>query len=802
VDVRIKVSDSLGLYFDGIEATYDLENPLGIKLPTVSLAAGDYRAAYFVKTPICIELEDLPDGSGMSLTANISETVYWTSGDITYNTLVERRLDCCTRWQGLFIVIGGVLGLVTWLGIANSGGGGGGAHVGGLIVGIIVWAIISMVTQAVLPGPLKYDNTTDTVDWSQGIAINDGTVLGRISFAQGFDFEKQFKGLDLSAYGYALTDETTFKVVSTLVDDIEVTRTLLTEGEVAEVTAILANREGTDISAVVSLTCNNGFSDVKTADVSAGEFSKLTFTNIVLPVGKYVCSLHGKTVEFTVVPRPFLAFHESQYARDLGETLLVTGDTNFEDGGQITVSVGKRIDDQQYRESYSATVTAEGGLFKFSIPTGELPEGKLEVLVSSPDKVTQSSVELLLVKRFTQISVDAIILPRGLLITGERLLGLVSVRNTGNAEWYGSIEILSDGMKVGEVSGKVVAGELKDLPFEIGLGRAGAQVLQIGATQLPISVLEVPWIRMSTADTVPLGEPVIVIVSTNLTEGQIRIKISKQTNTGAITSDSKIISLTAGINDPVELDANEPGVYLIESSSIVALGSHVIKDAVPVQVLGTDGNLIYKLRPEPKDKIEFGTEATIQVEVENTSRDRMVAPFVVLVNGIKLAQSYPTTVPAGEIISKPIHIPFEMLKEGYNTIEVDQRVQQIEVLPLATSSGSNEVSTDELWLNLHATNTDVPSGTAIIIEAAATNTTSLPIDLQMILILGPGLTVSGGNCTSNTCNWADILDNGKTIRPWNVNVHVRETSKITLKYSYMVENEKINGELVLNITAR
>ena len=328
------------------------------------------------------------------------------------------------------------------------------------------------------------------------------------------------------AYGYTLAGETTFKVVSTLVDDIEVPRTLLTEGESAEITAILVNRDETDISAEVSLICNNGYSETGTAKVSAGAFGKIIFTDIVLPAGEHVCSLHGKSVELTVVPRPFLAFHGTRYSGDLGEIISVTGDTNLEDGVRIALSIGKQISGQEYRESYSATGTAEGGYFEFSIPTGGLPEGDLQISASSSDQMISSSVDLVLVKHFTQISVESIIIPRGPLISGERLHGLASIRNTGNADWGGSIEILSGGINAGAVSGTVISGELKDLPFEIVLGRAGKRMLQIGGRELPISVMGVPWIKMSADDTVDLGESVVVWVSTNLTE-VIRVALSR-----------------------------------------------------------------------------------------------------------------------------------------------------------------------------------------------------------------------------------------------------------------------------------
>ena len=805
VDVRAKVSDPLGLYFEGIEATYDLD-PTGsishdIRLPPVSLAAGDYRATYYVKNPICIELKDHPDGTGMSLTARLPDSVYWTAGDITYDTLERRREDCCTGWQILFIVIGGVIGLIVWGGISSAGKESDAAMWWGLVAGGIVWLIISGSIVAVLPGPLKYDDATSTVDWSQSIAIDDGAILGQIYFPEGFDVKKQFKGLGSSAYGYTLAGETTFKVVSTLVDDIEVPRTLLTEGEAAEITAILINREDTDITAEVNLSCNNGFSATGRAEVSAGAFGKLTFTNIILPVGKHVCGLHGKTVELTVVPRPFLAFHETQYIGDLGETILVTGATNFESGSQIVVSVSKQIVDQEYRESYSVTVTAEGGLFEFSIPTGGLPEGNLQVSVSSPDQMTRSSVELVLVKRFTQVSVESITLPRGLLIFGARLRGLASVRNTGNAEWKGSIEILSGGMNVGEVSGNVAAGEFKDLPFEIILGGVGERILQIGASQLPISVMGVPWIRMSADDTVDLGKPVIVSVSTNLTQGQIRIKISRQTAAGAMAGASKIVSITGDANYSVSLDANEPGIYLIESSSLLDLGSHNVQDAFSVQVLGAEGTLIYRLRADPSETIVIGTEAEIHLKVENTSQKEILAPIEVLVNGAQHT-NIPTTVKAGEKILKTIPIPFEMLKVGYNTVEIDQRVQQIQVFPLATASGSELVSTDQFTFSLHATETDVLSGTEVLVTAAATNTTTQPLELQMILTLGPGLTTPGGSsCSFITCTWTRTVHAGRTTGPI-VSVHVNETSKITLQYSYWLGTDQIKGDLELRLTAR
>jgi len=167
VDVRAKVSDPLGLYFEGIEATYDLD-PTGsishdIRLPPVSLAAGDYRATYYVKNPICIELKDHPDGTGMSLTARLPDWVYWTAGDITYDTLERRREDCCTGWQILFIVIGGLIGLIVWRGVYTSGKESDAAAWWGLIAGFIVWLIISGSITAALPGPLKYVSRKDSM---------------------------------------------------------------------------------------------------------------------------------------------------------------------------------------------------------------------------------------------------------------------------------------------------------------------------------------------------------------------------------------------------------------------------------------------------------------------------------------------------------------------------------------------------------------------------------------------------------------------------------------------------------------
>ena len=143
-----------------------------------------------------------------------------------------------------------------------------------------------------------------------------------------------------------------------------------------------------------------------------------------------------------------------------------------------------------------------------------------------------------------------------------------------------------------------------------------------------------------------------------------------------------------------------------------------------------------------------------------------------------------------------------MLKVGYNTVEIDQRVQQIHVFPLATTSGSELVSTDQFTFSLHATETDVLSGTEVLVTAAATNTTTQPLELQMILTLGPGLTTPGGSsCSFITCTWTDTLYAGRTTGPI-VSVHVNETSKITLKYSYWLGTDQIKGDLELRLRAR
>ena len=240
---------------------------------------------------------------------------------------------------------------------------------------------------------------------------------------------------------------------------------------------------------------------------------------------------------------------------------------------------------------------------------------------------------------------------------------------------------------------------------------------------------------------------------------------------------------------------------MIESSSLLDLGSHGIQDAVSVQVLGAEGTLIYRLRSDPSDTVVFGTDVAVQIEAENTSQTNMSAPIEVLVNGNQ-HRNLPANVGPGEVISKTIPIPFNVLEEGYNTVQIDQRVQQIQVLPLVTVSGSSLISTDEFTFSLHATDTDVISGTEVLITASATSTTTQPLELQLILALGPGLTTSGGSgCTSIMCTWTDELSGGRTTGPV-VAVHVRETSQITLKYSYRLGNDRINGDIVLPIRAR
>ena len=483
---------------------------------------------------------------------------------------------------------------------------------------------------------------------------------------------------------------------------------------------------------------------------------------------------------------------KSLYESDIGQPVLISGHTNLKDSQQIILTVSKLFDNQPSNEITRKVVEVGSGTFELAIETDNFLEGKYELRVSSVDGTLKNDAELQLTKRFVQLKVEGISLPDRPMAIGDTISGNVTVRNLGNKTWIGDLSVSLGGHHVSDAQGEITPQTVKELPFTFTPKFKGQQILEIEELEKTIMISGVPWIRIDPPKPINVNQPLRIEFDTNLKKGQILTRLTRD----GISRESLITTLDNANNCCSLLFSGdllkEPGTYVINSSSSLYLESDKVGDQVSVEVI-EHGNkqLVYEILPEPSDYVQEGREISIRLFIRNPG-DKITKTLEMKVND--QFSEIPITLAGGNKVTERV-IDIGTLPLGYNRVEIDGRVRNIHVVPGTASNEVSRIITAELVASLQSPQTQLRQGDATIVNISLTNRTEQGIQVTSILMIPPGMHISGGTCTSVQCT-LDVTLPAKTDRANFFNVQVSETATIEALISYRIGKKMYPSETI------
>jgi hypothetical protein len=746
-----------------------------LPLELTSLPKGRYKVKAFQKMPICLsyELSASEELYTADFLADIPNPLYWPEGQANWaRNPVPVKSACCTWVQNVVIAVAVLLLLVSPILIVLAFWPRKNWRyrlkclIGGLSAFVAMLFLTGFVS--IMTGPIEQSTETITRSFSFEADASD-IAPGQHLFSETLEgFQNAYANVQAThisetahMYAFLPTGETGFALVSKIVDKVYLaTAPPIRDDRTFAVAVSVRNKFDEDSNYQVTLECKREnqvtFNETVEVDVPPEAYKTVEFKLAHVGAGKQTCSSGGKVAQVHVFEAPYLALLKPQHTLDIGQPLVVEGNTNLgsDPYSEALIKVGIRPPSlKTYEKEKFAVIDVESGRFAVEFGTDSLTEGVYQIVVADDTESLSEQADLELIRRYHDIRVSALKLDP-VVFVGDKTNGLLSLKNAGNDSGIFPAEIRLDGRVVMSAAVNVGAGQLLEIPVRFSVATSGEYVVRAGEMLTSLIVRAVPKVEIEARSSIETGEEIEVLGTSNLKKGDT-LKVE-------LCSTDPASWFCAG-HDQVPVDENGgfrvgfPTLLLTQGLYDIAATHSVrkeAKDIQSIQIYSTDSpkSLEYAVSLKPDNIVDAGQPVYVEVEVHNRGNTSIEKIVQVTLNRKPGGQPHPIELPGRGKVSFKIYLG--PLEPGNYRVDVDGWKRWLRVLePLHLAQDHWVFSDEDIHVKLGSTVTRLNDmNRSFKLTASVINKSNDDLLVNLILDAPPGFQLtSGTGCALSTC---------------------------------------------------